>query len=482
MDNKVELVVPGFYPKQIEFMKSKSRYTAYGGARGGGKSFAARWKMLLLAFRYRGIQILLLRRTLPELRENHLIPMQKILHTEDKNKQNRLAEYKEVTKEFIFPNGSRIKLGYCDSENDVLQYQGQAYDVICMEEATHFTEFQFQTLTESNRPSGLMEEPFRPRMYFTCNPGGVGHQWVKRLFIDRAYKNSEQEEDYSFIPSLVYENAWLMENDPDYVRTLENLPEERRNAMLYGNWDVYDGQFFEEFDRNIHTMAPVKLPKIYRLYRTMDYGLDMFACYHIIIDVEGNIRCIHEIYEKNLIVSEAAQKLKETTKALGLTEDEVVLTLAPSDLWNTNSQTGKSTADIFYDNGIVLTEVARNRVPGWLAVKELLKVITTVDPQTGDLHKTAKLKIYNTCRNLIRCIPLLQYDDKKLNDCATEPHEITHGPDALRCFATYWTSAPTVEVLPKPIRMEWTEDMLDDYYNGSDHVKERMVEKYGRFS
>ena len=138
--------------------------------RGGGKSFAARWKMLLLAFRYRGIQILLLRRTLPELRENHLIPMQKILHTEDKNKQNRLAEYKEVTKEFIFPNGSRIKLGYCDSENDVLQYQGQAYDVICMEEATHFTEFQFQTLTESNRPSGLMEEPFRPRMYFTCNP------------------------------------------------------------------------------------------------------------------------------------------------------------------------------------------------------------------------------------------------------------------------------------------------------------------------
>lgn len=96
--------------------------------------------------------------------------MQKILRTEDKNKRNRLAEYKEVTKEFIFPNGSRIKLGYCDSENDVLQYQGQAYDVICMEEATHFTEFQFQTLTESNRPSGLMEEAFRPRMYFTCNP------------------------------------------------------------------------------------------------------------------------------------------------------------------------------------------------------------------------------------------------------------------------------------------------------------------------
>lgn len=168
--NEVNLTVPEFYPKQVEFMKSKSRYTAYGGARGGGKSFAARWKMILLALRYSGIQILLLRRTLPELRENHLIPLQKLLNTQKKDKSTHISEYKEVTKEFIFPNGSRIKLGYCDSENDVLQYQGQAYDVICMEEATHFTEFQYQTLTESNRPSGLMDEPFTPRMYFTCNP------------------------------------------------------------------------------------------------------------------------------------------------------------------------------------------------------------------------------------------------------------------------------------------------------------------------
>ena len=312
--------------------------------------------------------------------------------------------------------------------------------------------------------------------------GGVGHQWVRRLFIDKVYRNAEKEEDYTFIPSLVYENAWLMENDPEYVRTLENLPEDRRNAMLYGNWDVYDGQFFEEFDRNIHTMAPAKLPRVYKLYRAMDYGLDMFACYHIIVDTKGDVKCIHEIYEPNLIVSEAAEKLKETTKNLGFSEDDVYLTLAPSDLWNTNSQTGKSTADIFYDNGIILTEVARNRVPGWHAVKELMRVKTVRDEQTGDLVKTAKLKIYNTCRNLIRCIPLLQYDDKKFDDCATEPHEITHGPDALRCFATYWTSAPKVEALPKPIRMEWTEDMLDDYYNGDERTKERMVELYGRIS
>ena len=134
----VSLEVPSFYPKQEQFMLSKSRYTAYGGARGGGKSFAGRWKAVLLAMRYEGIQILLLRRTLAELRENHLIPLQRILRTQKKNKQERLAQYKDVTKEFIFPNGSRIVLGYCDNEKDVLQYQGQAYDVIIIEEATHF--------------------------------------------------------------------------------------------------------------------------------------------------------------------------------------------------------------------------------------------------------------------------------------------------------------------------------------------------------
>lgn len=475
----LSLNVPSFYPKQELFLKSKTRYTAYGGARGGGKSFAARWKSVLLAMRYSGIQILLLRRTLPELRENHLIPLQRILNTQKKNKEERLAEYKDVTKEFIFPNGSRIKLGYCDNENDVLQYQGQAYDVIIMEEATHFTEFQFQTLTESNRPSGLMDEAFRPRMYFTCNPGGVGHQWVKRLFIDKSYRLSEKEEDYLFIPSLVYENDWLMKNDPDYIRTLENLPEERRNAMLYGNWDVYDGQFFTEFDRNIHVIEPKKVPDVFKLYRVLDYGLDMLACYHILIDKHGDVNVIHEIYESNLIASEAAKLILEKTKALGFTERDVYLTLAPDDLWSRDPTLGKSTNDIFYENGLILTKVSRDRVTGWLAVKELMNVYEVRNKITGNIEKTAKLKIYSMCRNLIRCIPLMQYHETKHNDAATEPHEITHGPDALRYFAIYWISGPSIEVAPRGMRMQWSQDMLDDYYNGDDFIKERMIEKYG---
>ena len=161
-----------------------------------------------------------------------------------------------------------------------------------MEEATHFTEFQFQALTESNRLSGNIKEPFNPRMYFTCNPGGVGHHWVKRLFIDKDYRQNEIAEDYKFIPSLVFENKWLMENDPGYVRTLENLPEDRRKAMLYGNWDIFDGQYFKNFDRTIHVIEPFEIPKEWTRYRAIDYGLDMLACYWIAIDTKGNEYCL----------------------------------------------------------------------------------------------------------------------------------------------------------------------------------------------
>jgi phage terminase large subunit len=414
------------YPKQIEFFKSVSHYIAYGGARGGGKSWAAREKAKLLCFNYPGIQILLLRRTLNELRENHVIPLQKSLLG--------VAKYKDKTKEFEFPNSSRIVLGYCKSENDVLQYQGQAYDVIFLEEATQFTEFQFQTLTESNRSSGLCKKPFKPRMYFTCNPGGVGHEWVKRLFITREYRNKEREEDYTFIPSTVYENKFLMENSPEYVRTLENLPEDRKRAMLYGDWDIFDGQYFGEFNRDIHVCKPFNIPKHWRWYFTMDYGFDMAAFYWIAVDEHRNAYVVKEFCQgkdndkEPLIISEAAQVIKEYTT------EPVRAFLAPPDLWNKRQETGRSVTDIFsQDFGITLTKTNNDRISGWLAVKEWLKPYMDID---GTKH--ARLTIFNNCKTLIKCIPALQYDSKKPTDVANEPHDITHSPDAIRGFCVYW--------------------------------------------
>lgn len=425
------LRIPRPYPKQIEFFNSTSKYTAYGGARGGGKSWAARVKATLLAFNYSGIQILLLRRTLQELRENHAIPLQMLLHG--------IAQYRDQTKEFLFPNGSRIVLGYCAAETDVLQYQGQAYDVIFLEESTHFTEFQFQTLTESNRPSGLCKEQFLPRMYFTCNPGGVGHQWMKRLFVDRVYQGRERPEDYAFIRSSVYDNEFIMQNDPEYVRVLENLPEDRKRAMLYGDWDVFEGQYFSEFRREIHVIEPFPLQADWRRYVALDYGLDMLAAYWIAVDWQGRAYVYREIYESGLIISAAAKRVLDAAPA----EERIYQYIAPPDLWNRRQETGESAAEIFGRNRVILTRADNERVQGWYSLKEWLQ---PYDDEQG--IKTANLVIFRNCSNLIRTLPALQFDPKDPNDVNTgktqAEHELTHGPDAIRYF---------VAGRPRPARM-----------------------------
>ncbi|MBQ9719581.1 MAG: phage terminase large subunit, partial [Oscillospiraceae bacterium] len=197
---------------QKPFFFATERFICYGGARGGGKSWSVRHKAILLAAQYTGIHILILRRTLEELKGNHIKPMQALI--------GDAIPYRAVDKSFEFPNGSTIKFGYCDAESDVDQYQGQEYDVIFLDEATHFTEYQYATLTAALRGAN----DFPKRMYLTCNPGGVGHAWVKRLFIDRDFRAGERPEDYVFIPARVTDNLVLMKKDPEYVRRLDNLP------------------------------------------------------------------------------------------------------------------------------------------------------------------------------------------------------------------------------------------------------------------
>lgn len=398
-------------PKQELFLKAQNRFIAYGGARGGGKSWAVRKKAILLGLRYPGIRMMILRRTFPELRENHILPLMQDL--------KGIALYKESDKSFTFPNGSRLKFGYCDSETDVLQYQGQEYDVLFLDEATHFSEFQFQTLTACIRGANA----FPKRMYLTCNPGGVGHEWVKRLFITRDYRQSEQAQDYTFIPARVYDNQALLEHDQGYVQMLQNLPDDLRAAWLDGNWDVFAGQYFTEFDRDLHVAEPFVIPSHWRRYRTLDYGLDMLACYWIAVDEEGRAFVYKELYKPGLIISEAAKAIS------ALTNEEIYATYAPPDLYNRRQDSGKSAADIFAENGVVLTKAQNDRVMGWLDLKEWLH--PRKDMFGG---KDASLKIFANCVNLIRTLPALQHDEKNPNDVAREPHELTHAPDAIRYF------------------------------------------------
>ncbi len=398
--------------KQRLFFESDARYTAYGGARGGGKSWAMRMKMVLLALNYPAINILLLRRTLGELRENHILPLQKLLCD--------IAEYRESQKEFRFKNGSRIKLGYCDAESDVLQYQGQSYEVIGLEEATHFTYFQFQCLTECNRVSGSMKKHFSPRMFLTANPGGVGHDWFKRLFVDRQYRGNEKAENYAFIRSLVFDNGYIMENNPEYVEALMALPEKRRAAMLYGDWDSFEGAFFPEFCKDVHVCRPFNIPAHWQKFRGLDYGLDMTACLWIAVSPEGRLYVYRELYKSGLLLSEAAKEIRANTPA----GESIRYTVTSPNLWNRRQESGKSGAEIMNAAGLTGLKKAQNeRINGWRVVREYLK-----DGEDGK----SGVCIFDCCDNLIRCLPLLRFDENVKEDAAGTPHEITHAPEALR--------------------------------------------------
>lgn len=439
--------------RQREFFLATTRFVAYGGARGGGKSWAVRKKAVLLAAAHPGIRLLLLRRTYPELRENHILPLLAEL--------KGIASYKETEKAFTFGNGSRLRFGYCDAESDVLQYQGQEYDVIFIDEATQFTQYQFSTLTACLR--GVAAVP--RRMYLTCNPGGVGHDWVKRLFIDRQYQGTERQEDYSFIPAKVYDNEALLANDKSYISMLENLPQDLRRAWLDGDWNVFSGQYFREFSRQLHVAQPFDIPAHWKIYVTLDYGLDMLACYWIAVDEKGRGFVFRELYEKDLIISQAAEAI------LSHAREKADLILAPPDLWNRRQESGKSVADLFAEQGLYLTKTSNDRVAGWMAVKEWLRPIR--DEQGGD---TARLQIFPQCVNLIRTLPALQYDAARPSDVATQPHELTHAPDALRGFCVYWTvSAKT----PRQKRAVWPADLWEDYHNADERGRAYLISKYG---
>jgi phage terminase large subunit len=375
---------------------------------------------------------------------------------------NKYIPYREIDKSFVFPNGSRIKCSYFANDNDALQYQGQEFDVIFLEEATQFTMKVFDTLKACLRGAN----PFPKRMYLTCNPDGIGFMWVKRLFVTRDFLENENPDDYMFIQALVDDNMALVNQNPDYLTQLESLPEDMRMRWRWGSWDYALGQYFDEFRVEDHVIEPFPIPSEWRRYRAIDYGLDMLACVFVAVDSTGCAYVYKETGGSNLPIGIAGKQVIDFTER----DEKIYCTLAPPDLWNRSQETGKSKALLFDEAGLTLTKSNNDREAGWLAIKELLR---------KDANGEPRLKFFNTCRETIKCLPALIRDEKKPTDCATEPHEITHYPDALRYFCIYWhRPGETVDNSPRTV---WTADMWEDYYSAeSESEKEYIMKKYGK--
>ncbi|MDR2515656.1 MAG: phage terminase large subunit [Christensenellaceae bacterium] len=440
--------------KQDAFRTSSAFETLYGGAAGGGKSHGQLVDALLYALVYPKSSQIIFRRSFGEL-ERSLIKKHLEFYPAG------LYKYNASKHEGRFMNGSTITFAHMERENSVYGHQSAEYDVVRFDELTHFSKDQYIYMISRVRGT----RPYPRAIKSSTNPGGVGHSWVKARFIDpsppgQLFEAPVNEDEPGgiktsriFIPASVYDNPWIIRNDPKYITNLLMQDEETRRALLYGDWNLTKGRYFTEFKEAIHVIRPFEIPPDWRIYRAIDYGLDMLACYWIATDFQGRAYVIRELYKSGLIVSDAAAAIKAMTPP----GEQVRATMAPGDMWNRHSDTGRSTAEIFGKAGIPLTRAKNERVQGWYDLKEWLRPFEDEQGQ-----KIAGLRIFESCRELIRTLPALQTDDRDPNDAAREPHELTHAPDAIRYFVA-GRPTPAKAAPKRPDRSESAMRALLDY-------------------
>ena len=439
---EITIHIPEPNEKQKLFLADQHRHVGYGGARGGGKSWAVRVKASLLCLKWAGIKCLIVRKTYRELINNHIVPLQQMLPP-------KVARYNKQEKVFTFFNGSTIWFGYCGNDGDLDQYQGAEYDVIFLDEATQLQESWIKKINLAVRqPNGLPK-----RTYYTCNPGGVSHNYIKRLFIERRYEDGEIPENYSFTQALVTDNKVLMEMQPEYKAELEALPPKLREAWLYGSWDIFEGQFFEDFvdapehygDRQwTNVIDPFEIPDGWKIYRSFDWGYNKpFSCGWWAVDYDGVAYRILELYGCTKAPNEGvkwtppkvfAEIHRIETEHRWLAGRKIIGIADPA-IWDAES--GESIADVAAKHQVFFTPGDHKRIPGWMQVHYRLAF---------DENGFPMMYVFRNCKAFIRTIPLLQYDEHRPEDLDTDGED--HVADEVRYFCMARPIKPRVAAKP----------------------------------
>lgn len=440
--------------KQIKMFEADTKHIGFGGARGGGKSWAVRTKAKLLAGMYAGIRILIVRQTYEDLDENHISILCEDLAG--------ISKYNDKKKLITLHNKSKIFFRYCRYDRDLLRFQGKEYDVIFIDEATQLSQHQLQAIEACCRGAN----PFPHRIYYTCNPGGQGHGYIKRIFVDKRYIGDEKPDQYTFIQSLVFDNTALMTYNPDYVDQLKLLSPKLRKAWLEGEWDIFQGQYFEDFraepdihlceslgitpeealetHRATHVIEPFSIPPEWTIYRSFDWGYSKpFSCGWWAVDYDGVIYRILELYgctdEPNTGLkwtqSEVFAKIQEIETTHPWLKGKNITGPADPAIWN--AEKGKSTAEIAADNGIYFSKGDNQRIPGWLQVHQRLRF---------DKNGYPMMYIFSNCKDTIRTLPLLMYDEHKIEDLDTEGED--HIADEIRYFCMSRPLEPDKPYIP----------------------------------
>jgi hypothetical protein len=382
----------------------------YGGARGGGKSH---WLLAQMGAddcqRVPGLKCLLLRK----------VGKANLEHFEDLRRRlfGRLNhEFSAFRGILSFANGSRIIAGHFQNEKDIDAYLGLEYDVIGIEEATTLTARKYQDISTCCRTS---KSNFRPRIYSTTNPGGVGHNWYRAKFIVPFQEKRETET--RFIPARVTDNRW---NNPEYIRVLENLTGWQKRAWLDGDWDIAAGQYFTTLRREVHVVEDFDETRAVEWFAALDYGhVHYTVCLLGCRDGDGNTFVVDEHAERLWLPQRHAAAIKamlarhvvpvnrglrgdsKETRPLALSD--LKRFVAGADVFSRQSD-GTTIAAQYARLGITLRCANTDRVNGWA---EILQGFGDVE---ANIRPT--LFIHRRCARLVECLPSLQHDPNRPED------------------------------------------------------------------
>ena len=409
--------------QQTRALSTDAFCIAYGGARGGGKTDCGlAWLIEPKYLDHPQYRALVLRRNYDDLRD--WIDRAKFFY--------RFLGFTTVGNptEFRFPSGAKIRTGHLSEDSAFQKYLGHQYHKLLIEEATLIpNEIDYERVASAVR-SPHKELP--PCIFLTTNPGGAGHKWFKDRFVKKPNKviKGKDGRTQCFIPAKIYDNPTLLESDPDYVKQLESLPDELRRMWLDGDWEVFQGQYFDTFKRDVHTIKPIPIPDSWYRYRVIDYGYRApFCCLWLAVDYDQNVYIYREHYVAGRELHYHMNKIKE----LSGDEDYMATIIDPSTYisnpQNTNrsdvtAPSNKSIADILLFNGIPTVRANNNRMSGWNLVREYLQEKNQKDKNGGNL------RIFENCENLINEFTTAIYDKHRVEDLDTKGDD--HGLDCTR--------------------------------------------------
>lgn len=459
-------------PQQKKFMERPEFECLYGGAAGGGKSDA------LVAEALRQVHIphykgLILRRTYPQLSE--LIEKSQLLYP----KAFPGARYNSTAHTWTFPCGAKIVFGSMNRKQDRINYQGKAYDFVGFDELTHFEYDEYTYLYSRARPNG---PGTRVYVRATTNPGGRGHNWVKDRFITAAPPLTPISEKVNidapdgsiiqvkrkriFVPATVFDNRKLLENDPGYIATLGMMPEAEKRALLYGDWDSFSGQVFNEFtndpehyldQRGSHVVEPFEIPMSWTIYRGFDWGYAKpFSVGWYAVSPRGVLYRIRELYgctgEPNTgvkwPVEEVAAKIREIETTDPQIAGRTIIGIADPAIFAQDG--GPSIAETMENFRVYFEKADHKRIPGKMQCHYRL---------TFDEEGRAMFYVFNTCKHFIRCIPSLVYSETDVEDVDSDQED--HNYDEWRYVCMARPIAPRERPIRHIIDINNVEDPLN---------------------